>query len=392
MNILVVPFHDWRKCSIEGFRTRDSHFLQHLSASSDVDRVVVVNRPTTVAELVIKRAPRRLEGTPLIRLGGSELLQVSEKTFVFDFVSSRVPQQVLMRKKWFFSAYGSTLFWKELSQTLERIQFRPDAVLSQNVFAYGLVERFPDKKIAFDAWDNFLKFPSASHLGRMLEKAYASYAQSAKLWLTNSEENMSYFRRRYGVPEINVIRNGVDVERFTRNYSEPEELRRIPRPIVGIGAKVSHLVDVELLNNLIEDHKDINFVLVGQILDRGRFHAIHRAPNFHYLGDKHYDQYPAYVKHFDVCVLPYVSSSEGHGQDSIKVYEYLAAGRKVLALKGCGVDHLSDYLTLADNIGDFSLKLRKLLASEEPTKSLPETFTWGYKAAQLLDLIRTVAL
>ena len=37
MNLVVVPFHDWRKILLEGSRTRDSHFIEEFRKRQDKD-------------------------------------------------------------------------------------------------------------------------------------------------------------------------------------------------------------------------------------------------------------------------------------------------------------------------------------------------------------------
>ena len=79
-----------------------------------------------------------------------------------------------------------------------------------------------------------------------------------------------------------------------------------------------------MLNDVVENTENCSFVLIGQILDRDTFNKLNKKIN--YLGDKHYNDYPMYVKSFDVCFIPYVVGEKEHGGDSIKVYEFLAAG------------------------------------------------------------------
>ena len=46
LDIVVMPYHDYRKNEIEGFRGRDSHFLEMLMAESDQFRtILVIDRP-----------------------------------------------------------------------------------------------------------------------------------------------------------------------------------------------------------------------------------------------------------------------------------------------------------------------------------------------------------
>ena len=61
--ILAFPFHDWRKLQVEGFRTRDAHLLEAFARRPDVERLLVVDRPTSFAERVARRGPDRAAGS-----------------------------------------------------------------------------------------------------------------------------------------------------------------------------------------------------------------------------------------------------------------------------------------------------------------------------------------
>ena len=60
MNLVVVPFHDWRKILLEGSRTRDSHFIEEFRKRQD--KVIIVNIPTTLLEIIIKKKLNLIRG------------------------------------------------------------------------------------------------------------------------------------------------------------------------------------------------------------------------------------------------------------------------------------------------------------------------------------------
>ena len=40
MDIVMVPFHDYKKWIKEGFRTRDSHLYQHFEQREDINKII----------------------------------------------------------------------------------------------------------------------------------------------------------------------------------------------------------------------------------------------------------------------------------------------------------------------------------------------------------------
>lgn len=52
VNVVIVPFHDYKKWNEEGFRTRDAHVCEHFSENSEIEKILVINRPTSLAEVL----------------------------------------------------------------------------------------------------------------------------------------------------------------------------------------------------------------------------------------------------------------------------------------------------------------------------------------------------
>ena len=103
------------------------------------------------------------------------------------------------------------------------------------------------------------------------------------------------------------------------------------------------------------------------------------------MGDKHYDEYINYLANFDVCLVPYVDDQKSSGANTIKVYEYLAMGKKVVGTLGNGLEKLQDYLYAAKNAKEFS----EFLKDDYPNKSQgfdTQSHSWNGKVNQILDL------
>ena len=62
VNVVIVPFHDYKKWNEEGFRTRDAHVCEHFSENSEIEKILVINRPTSLAEVLIKRKNWKTKG------------------------------------------------------------------------------------------------------------------------------------------------------------------------------------------------------------------------------------------------------------------------------------------------------------------------------------------
>lgn len=387
MNIVSIPYHDWRKISKEGARTRDSHFIENMTKNNTIQKVIVLNRPTSYVELLANRYQLKLEGTVILKKGGLKLYKLSEKLFVIDFITNDLLMPVLKKKLWFFDSFAYHKLISFYKECLEVLSIQDPVIFSNNIFSIGFAEKVNSDKVIFDAYDNLVYFPHNNSILDQLVDAYKRFSEIAAFWTTNSTKNLAYYKEHYNQDKCYLIKNGVDINKFQKKYEKQADMKDIQNPVIGFGGKITHLFDYELFNYIVKQHPDKNFILVGQILDKEVFNKILKADNVYYLGDKHYDIYTSYVCNFDLGIIPYVTNHLESGVDSIKVYEYIAAGLSTVGTTGGGIPDLAGYLYVANNKEEFSDFIN--LALSKTTKAiLPEEHTWEYKVKYLTELVK----
>lgn len=387
IDLVVIPFHDWRKVQREGGRTRDAHFINHLAEHPEVRTAVIANRPVTLAEMLYRRSGWKTEGNVITESRNSRLVKLGEKLFAIDFMENSLVRPAIAGKKWFFRSYGQLDVLSGIQSHLDRLGVSRYDCISFSVYAAELLHNLTAQRKLFDAWDNFLKFPANEYLKEFLNRAYGTYATSAGVWTTNSDENRQFYTQEFGVENCSVIKNGVNTARFQQVHPVPEDLVNLKRPIIGMGLKVTHLLDTNLLNYLTARFPEMTFVLIGQILDKTVFSKIIQRPNFRYLGDKHYDTYSAYIRHFDVCLIPYHTGNKQHGGDAIKFYEYLAANKPVVSTRGNGVTADYPAVWIADSHEEFGQAVGQAARCGLIKRSLPADITWRHKTDTLLEAL-----
>lgn len=388
MNIVIVPFHDWRKIILEGSRTRDAHFIEEYRNQANGTKVII-NRPTTFLEIVLKRKPNLLKYNIILERKDFKLYQIDEGFYLIDYVSKNIFSQILGQYIWFINQYKTKSFVSFINEALKKLNIDDNyCLLNQNIFAYKLSKALTPKISIFDAWDNFLKFEVYKKVKRNIKEGYKTYGNICDFWITNSKDNINSFSKPFKPKKIYLVNNGVDLKRFSSNsgFEVPIDIKQIPRPIVGFGGKITHLIDVDLLNETMRLSKSVSFVFVGQILNKETFKTIDKLDNFYYLGDKHYDEYPNYVKSFDICIVPYITDeSKKSGANTIKVYEYLSTNKKVIGTPSNGLEDLEDYLYVIKNAKEFS---KEINIKENQKKQIDVTkHSWKYKLKQLNEAI-----
>ncbi len=394
LNLVVVPFHDWKKCEREGFRTRDAHFMQEFGKHSAVDKLLVIDRPTSLSEIVLLRRGWRVKQGQLLSKRGTALVtQVADKTFVLDVVVPEIIRPLWMQRQWTPHAFGLRRMADSVSHALSYLGIDKSyaTFISAPLFV-TLVQQLDSRAFILDAQDNLLKHTMYRDVPDLRE--YYDYCQRhCDLLYANSMETTQWLAQKR--PDTTHIANGVDMDIFdpSRPYAVPEDLASIPRPIIGYAGKMQEMFDVTLMERTLSQFPQASFVFIGQQLNPKWIRPLWCYSNAHYLADKPYQQLPNYLAAFDICIIPY-SIQRQHGGDPIKLYEYLAMGKPVVTTDIGGAGAFKDYpqVRVAQTDEEFIAGLRFFVEQIQSRKiiqvqPLPAECSWKAKADQIIRAV-----
>ena len=103
-------------------------------------------------------------------------------------------------------------------------------------------------------------------------------------------------------------------------------------------------------------------------------------PNVHFLGEKPVNELPAYTQHLDVCTMCYVINDYTKFIYPLKLHEYLAAGRPVVATPMRSLQQFAAVIELATTEDEWSHALEQSLSAEGespgPGPSTPRRGPW----------------
>ena len=115
----------------------------------------------------------------------------------------------------------------------------------------------------------------------------------------------------------------------------PDGLAGIPKPrLMFVGAIDAYKLDLPMLTALARQRSDWSWVLLGPVGEADpdtSIAALQALPNVHVMGLQAYDDLPAWLAHADVALLPLQENTYTQHMFPMKFFEYLAAGRPVVA-------------------------------------------------------------
>jgi polysaccharide pyruvyl transferase CsaB len=206
--------------------------------------------------------------------------------------------------------------------------------------------------VVFDCMDNWSSFPGMESNEEMAAEE-RRLARSADLLVVSSEtlwEKWSSFNAN-----SLLARNAADFAHF--NHPPPNTLLEdAARPIVGYFGAMAEWFDLDLMTRLAKERPDYTFVLLGDVYGAS-MDELESLPNVRAPGVQPYELMPAYLLHFDACIVPFVVNAATEAMDVVKFYEYISQGKPVVAPRLRELLGYKDYLYLADDADDFIRKV-----------------------------------
>lgn len=200
-------------------------------------------------------------------------------------------------------------------------------------------------------------------------------------------------RKGNGRTETRLLTHGVDFEHFRAAYTPqapPDALAGLHGPVIGFYGLIDTHLDVELVAEVLNARPDWNVVLIGT--RRIALDALERYPNFLWLPAVPYEDLPRYAARFDVAIIPYVVNEHTCTANPLKLREYMATGKPVVATPMSEALHFSGCIRIAATSGDFVQSIAEELTRPSPPQkrwAALEGETWHDKAEHLSGWIET---
>jgi glycosyltransferase involved in cell wall biosynthesis len=224
-----------------------------------------------------------------------------------------------------------------LCSTAEVLQSHLDApiVLATCPDHLEEVRRFKRPRVIYDHLDDLRVHCNSDVIN------YAAIAQHEELLriaeVVSVTAERLYARIRQIRPDAVLCPNGVHYDHFALGAAPPmpSDLKALvasDKPIVGYYGALAKWLDYALIKSVAKQCPHYQFVFIGPDYD-GSFKEqnLTETENLHWLGEKKYEELPGYVHYFNVATIPFVINEITQCASPIKLFEYLAAGKPIVA-------------------------------------------------------------
>jgi glycosyltransferase involved in cell wall biosynthesis len=208
---------------------------------------------------------------------------------------------------------------------------------------------------------------------KFLERTHERGLKEAQLVVSVARRlhNMAAIAR----PDALYLPNGVEYDRFSAEcINLPDGFDIDPlwmngKPLAGYFGAMAEWFDYDLLDAVAALRPDWNFLLIGPMHDnslRDRGRSLLKRPNVRWIGPRDYQELPGYLQLFDAATVPFVINDITLATSPLKLFEYFAGGKPVIATAMPECEAFSEVHTARD-ADEFSRALdRAKVEGEDP--------------------------
>ena len=248
-----------------------------------------------------------------------------------------------------------------------------------------LAQALPGCLVVYDCMDHHAGFSTNS---RQMLKEEERLLTAADLVVTSSASLSETVRR---AADNVLIRNASEIAHFSK---APERLAHpSERPVAGYLGAIADWFDIDLVAAAARRFEAWDFVLVGST-DHCDVSAVNQLDNVKLIGEVPYASAAGWVHSFDVALIPFQLNELTAHTNPVKVYEYLAAGKPVVATALPEVKLMDGMAHVAENAEQF-LDLLPVAMAESGDATLAEKrrkwaagHDWAARAEQLQQAIQ----
>ncbi|MCD4760988.1 glycosyltransferase, partial [bacterium] len=120
--------------------------------------------------------------------------------------------------------------------------------------------------------------------------------------------------------------------------------------------------------------------------------ALDKEENVYFLGYKKYSDAPMYIQQFDLGIIPHKTAGFSATTNPMKMYEYLACQKPVVATDNIGTENVNEIISVAKDYKDFNQKVNEELSSDSEEKrnqrkEFIRKYSWFNTVNKMLELI-----
>lgn len=228
------------------------------------------------------------------------------------------------------------------------------------------------KKIVYDCMDNHCEANvNFRELYLKWEKGLVSHCHS----IVVSSKDLKYkLKERYDIDDekITVINNGVEKKRFFEMEENKQQsidfFKNNGKKRIGYIGTVSEWFDYELIRNVALKISEMDFYIIGPRESQKCVNTFKDMSNINIIDAQPYELVPSIINNLDIAIMPFVKSDFINSVNPVKIYEYAALGKPIIATRYVETEKFKDVVYLYDSEQEFVNHIHSSLQEDKHKK------------------------
>jgi glycosyltransferase involved in cell wall biosynthesis len=359
---------------------------RHPSSCQHLVRHLLAEHPTIWVNTIGTRAPR-LDLQTVRRAAGKVRAwlrpKAADRAVLPDGLTLLNPKMWPWLSHPFDRRLNRDLLLRQLRRALKRLPEPPVAITTLPVVA-DLMGHLPVRKWVYSCVDDFSEWPGLDR--RALAQMERHVVERADTLVAASETLQA--RLAEMGRHAHLLTHGVDLD-FWRKSHEPV-LTPWDRPLIVFWGVVDRRTDTAFVRHLAGALRYGTIVLAGP--DQNPDPDLARLPHVVCPGPIPFQQLPALAREAAVLVMPYADAPVTRAMQPLKLKEYLATGKPVVARDLPANREWADALDLVASPEEFTAAVLERLETDLPSEQQAarrrlKDESWAAKADEFARLI-----
>lgn len=257
----------------------------------------------------------------------------------------------------------------------------------------GLIGRLGEDISIYHAIDLYKEEIDNRVRRKVIQALERRHVPAADLVFASSRKIFDYLKGLNS--NVSLYPSATDGSVDSDNLTIKPPVPKVAGPIVGFVGTIDERFNYDLIDYLSTRNPEVTYVIVGPIVGvrlKQVLSAMADKKNVVFPGKVERALVPAYIKTFDVCLLPYRKNAFTDAISPIKVYEYLLQGKPVVATDLDGLSDLGDTIYRAKHREEFDNLIRIALTERDDQVvskriRLAKQNTWDHRYWSMSKLI-----
>ena len=269
-----------------------------------------------------------------------------------------------------------------LGQLLAWTGSRSCLSLVQHAYWLEISRELPNARLVYDCMDHHGGFENN---GPEVLARESELMRTADLLVVTSQ--WLYDEAAKFNPRVLMVRNACEYGHFAQPASPCFHDAR-GRKVIGYYGAIAEWFDLDLLEAVASRFSDCLVLMVGADTT-GASKRLGHLDNVQFTGEVPYAELPFYLTGFDVCLLPFQVIPLTLATNPVKVYEYLSAGKEVVAIDLPEMSQFRGLVRTAADHEDFLQQVAMALTASadssqvERRRAFASEQTWAHRVRDL---------